>query len=102
MMRCRLNLRTLWTSFLLLLLLLLIGPLGAISDSVADDAPSQEQVVAWLRELEPLPKVHHSFPLDYKKTPDELLYEYVRITHAAALSSEWHNRDEVDRAVSLC
>jgi len=76
--------------------------LQSLSGVFADGAPSHKSITAWLRELKPLPKVHYSYPLDFKTTPEQLLYEYVRITHAASLSGEWHNRKEVDQAVALC
>jgi hypothetical protein len=69
----------------------------------ADDAKiSHEQMLTWLRELAPLQKVHYSWPIDFKSAPNELIYEYARITHAVSVSGEWHNHDEVDQAVRLC
>jgi len=69
----------------------------------AEDAkPTDEQVLTWLRELKPLPKVHYSWPLPLEKLSDELLHEYVRLTHALSLSGEWGKGGELDRAVSIC
>jgi hypothetical protein len=71
---------------------------GAQAQQV-DPVPS---VLSQLKELEPLPKVHYSWPLPYRKMSDDLLHEYVRITHAASLSGEWGNPDEIDRTVEVC
>ncbi|RMF73487.1 MAG: hypothetical protein D6744_15545, partial [Planctomycetota bacterium] len=49
---------------------------------------SDEQLLAWMRELPPLPKTHYSFTFDgnlLKPTPDPLAVEYVRITRGLAL-----------------
>jgi hypothetical protein len=81
------------------LILLLIAPSLAVGD---DPAPTDEQVLAWLRELKPLPKVHYSWPLPFAKLSDELLIEYARLTHAVSLSGEWAKPEEIDRAVLIC
>lgn len=60
------------------------------------------QMVGWLRELKPLSKVHYSWPLPFKSMSDDLLYEYVRLTHAASLSGEWGQQEQIDRAVEFC
>lgn len=68
-----------------------------------DERPvSEERVVSWMKELEPLPKVHYSWPLPYKTISDEVLFEYVRLTHAASLSGEWSSPEQMDRAVEVC
>ena len=67
-----------------------------------EPAVSQEQVLAWLRELKPLPKVHYSWPLPFGSFSDELLLEYARLTHAVSLSGEWSKPEQVDRAVTIC
>ena len=66
--------------------------------------PSNRQVLEWMRELEPLPKVHYSWPVprDHLHPLDEMLYEYVRLTHAVTLKGEAAQRGEVDAAVSIC
>lgn len=64
--------------------------------------PTDVKLLAQLRELEPLPKVHYSWPLPYKTIGDDLLYEYVRLTHAASITGEWHGSKEVERAVRIC
>lgn len=82
-------------------LLLLLVVLSTTA-SAQETAPTKTQLLEWLQELEPLPKVHYSWSLDFRATDPELLYEYVRLTRAASLSGEWHNRDEIDLAVQLC
>ena len=63
---------------------------------------SDSQIVKQLRELKPLPKVHYSWPLPWKKLSDDLLFEYARITHAVSLSGEWTNPQNIERAVLTC
>ena len=70
--------------------------------SAQDQRPGNEQVLAWLRELKPLPKVHYSWPLPLEKMSDELLFQYVRLTGAVSLSGEWGQVEQVDRAVAVC
>lgn len=82
-----------------LFLLLILSPCCV---TAAEPPPDEAQMLAWLRELEPLPKVHYSWPLPYSSISDELLTEYVRLTHAASVSGEWHKSDEIDRAVRIC
>ncbi len=67
-----------------------------------DAKPSDEQILAWFKELKPLPKVHYSFPLAFNKFSDELLFEYTRLSHAISLSGEWGTSEQVDRAVKIC
>lgn len=77
----------------------LLLPLAALGG----EAPVPEkQIVAWMKELKPLPKVHYSWPLPYKTISDEVLFEYVRLTHAASLSGEWSQEEHIDRAVAVC
>lgn len=84
---------------IILIVLLPVFPALAIGD---DAKQTNKQLLMWLKELKPLQKIHYSWPLDFKSTPNELLYEYARITHAVSVSGEWHNRDEMDQAVRLC
>jgi hypothetical protein len=68
----------------------------------AEDSPSSSTLLSQLRDLKPLPKVHYSWPLPFETLSDELLYEYVRLTHAASLSGEWCKPEHIDRCVSIC
>ena len=68
----------------------------------ADEPADEQQLLAWLRELEPLPKVHYSWPVPFKTISDELLREYARLTHAVSLSGEWSREEDVVRAVRIC
>jgi hypothetical protein len=67
-------------------------------------APSNAQLVRWLGELQPLPKVHYSWPLPKPLLDpnNPLLIEYVRLTHAASISAEYTARREFDAAVIAC
>jgi len=83
----------------ILLTLALVMPAATF----ADEPPvPEETIVAWMKELQPLPKVHYSWPLPYKTMSDDVLFEYVRLTHAASLSGEWSRPEEIDRAVEVC
>lgn len=65
---------------------------------------SDAELVAWLRELPPLPKVHYSVqvPIRHLQTQSPLLYEYVRITHAISLRGQDCTREQIKSAVSIC
>lgn len=60
-----------------ILILLLAIPAATFG---ADTNATDGQVLAWLRELKPLPKVHYSWPVPLETMSDELLFEYVRLT----------------------
>ena len=64
----------------LVILLLVIVPVAAAAEPESEDS----RVVTQLRELEPLPKVHYSWPLPFDKLSDSLLYEYARLTREEA------------------
>ena len=68
----------------------------------AEESPASSPLLSQLRELKPIPKVHYSWPLPFEKLSDELLYEYVRLTHAASLSGEWCKPKHIERCVSIC
>lgn len=82
-----------------LIISLLMIPVTGQADEVK---PDDQQILSWLAELEPLPKVHYSWPVPLGKVPPELLYEYVRLTHAVSLSGEWSSQEQVDQAVAVC
>lgn len=82
-----------------IVMLLLAIPMCALGD---DAKPTDEQVLPWLRELTPLPKIHYSWPLPLEKLSDELLYEYARLTRAVSLSGEWATTEQIERAVAVC
>jgi hypothetical protein len=67
-----------------------------------DDMPSNQQVLAWFKELKPLQKVHYSFPIPFKEVSDDLLFECARLTNAVSLSGEYGTPDQVERAVLIC
>lgn len=66
--------------------------------------PTQQELVNWMSELPPLPKVHYSFPLHptlIGEPVTPLLYQYVRLTRAMSLSSQaldW----QISTAVTVC
>ncbi len=62
----------------------------------------EDRIVSWMQELKPLPKIHYSWPLPYETISDDVLFEYVRLTHASSLSGEWSNQEAIDRAVAVC
>lgn len=68
--------------------------------------PSEEEVLAWLRDLPPLPKVHHSAQLgsDLLDDPNSpLLHEWVRITHAVSFDPRGSWRlARVENIVAAC
>jgi hypothetical protein len=69
------------------------------SGALYAEPPSESQVVAWMRDLKPLSKVHYSWPLPYKSMSDDVLFEYVRLTHAASLSGEWGQPEQIECAI---
>lgn len=80
-------------------MLLILVPVAVPAE---DPVPDDEQVRSWLAELKPLPKVHYSWPVPLGRIPEELLYEYVRLTHAVSLSGEWSKPEQMDQAVAVC
>jgi hypothetical protein len=68
----------------------------------ADDGQALPSLEEHLGELDPLPKVHYSWPLPFDNLSDELFHQYVRLTHAASLSGEWFKPAQVDRSVAAC
>ncbi len=67
-------------------------------------APGQD-ILALLRELRPLPKVHYSFPVPSSwltASNQPLALEYVRITRALSLQSESVTGAQVEVAVAIC
>ena len=85
---------------------------GGLSDTDAVEVtigavelPDTDQIVSWLQELPPLPKVHYSWPLSgfLMSDPDNpLLFEYVRITHAVTLAGGAPKKHRVEAAVRVC
>lgn len=76
--------------------------LGGGSLAHAQSTQPSPQLLAQLRELKPLPKVHYSWPVPFEKVPDELLLEYVRLTHAVCVTGEWCTPEQIDRCVAIC
>jgi len=73
--------------------------------SSVSEQPDEAQLVEWLAELDPLPKVHYSYPIEswlLHVPVDPLLYEYVRITHAASITGRGPRQHHVDAAVAAC
>ena len=60
--------------------------------------------VAALRALQPLPKVHYSFPISghLLDPPHPAIREYVRITHAISVNPRYHHERHVKSALELC
>ena len=55
-----------------------------------------------MSELEPLQKVHYSWPVHIKDLSDEQLLQYTRLTRALSLSGHWATEEQVARAVKTC
>ena len=70
----------------------------------ADTIPlSDYEIDVKLRELKPLPKVHHFWPLSpHLKISDKRLYELARITHTIGIPCEWVKAPQVERYVYTC
>ncbi len=67
--------------------------------------PTEAQVLAWLQELDPLPKVHYSYavePFLYRQPLNPLMYEFVRITNACSVRTRWPQETDVYTAVEAC
>lgn len=84
------------SNFLIIVILFLVN-----TSVIAESIPSEWQVISWLKELKPLPKVHYSYPLPFKKISDELLFEYGRITQAISISAEWNREEDIDRIIRI-
>ena len=66
---------------------------------------SSDQILAWMRELQPLQKPHYSWPVPvtlYAPEITEAVVEYVRLTHAITMGSGWDNIDRARRLVEIC
>jgi hypothetical protein len=73
--------------------------------SGGEDLPSDEQVLTWMQELDPLQKVHFTFPLPapLQEDPNHMfLYDLVRLTHAFSVSGEWFNQHRINTGVQVC
>jgi hypothetical protein len=81
------------------LLLLLAAPPAQAAEN---PKPSDGQILTWLKELKPLPKVHYSWALPLPGISNQQLVEYARITHAVSLSGEWVQTRDIERAVLTC
>src|SRR5262249_55908456 len=71
---------------------------------VAAEQDAEECFARRLAELDPLPKVHYSWPLPTSMlTPSHrALLEFVRVTHAVSLRGESATGEQVDAAVQAC
>jgi len=71
------------------------------------DKHEVEQLVEWLRLLQPLQKVHYSWPLpnwmleSNESLVHELLFEYTRITGAISVRGEWATQLQIENAVRI-
>ena len=66
--------------------------------------PTQAQILTWMQELQPLEKVHYSWPIasDLFDPGDNRLYEYARLTNAISLRVESASYEFVRRSVEVC
>ena len=81
----------------------LIITIGLVSSPmvIAKTIENEQQIIGWLTKLDPLPKIHYSYPLPLKRMSDDLLFEYARITNAISISGEWHKEKDIDRVVRI-
>ena len=70
--------------------------------SAGREPVSGDQILRWMEDLEPLPKVHYSWPLAIDDLSDEQLFQYSRITHALSLNGKWVTQEQVSRAIEIC
>lgn len=71
-------------------------------DAVDGDDPAQ--ILAWLRELDPLQKTHYSWPVPGSRIiheTDPLIHEYVRLTGAVSMRLEDVTQHWIRRCVSI-
>ncbi len=67
-----------------------------VEPDASEPGPTTDaQLLAWLAELDPLPKVHYSWPVPQERllASDPLLREYVRITHAIGIFGLWNSAE---------
>lgn len=105
-MRNNQSLRLFMSTFYAIVLasILCIGMAYAEKLSV-NEQPSDSQIIGWLTELKPLPKIHYSWPLPHEllaNSNDIRLYEYARLTHAISFRVESVSYSEVEVAVQVC
>ncbi|MCC6357994.1 MAG: BACON domain-containing protein [Phycisphaerales bacterium] len=63
-----------------------------------------DQLVAWMRQLPPLPRRHFTWKPDYdfyQRLDEDLLYEFIRINNGVTWA-DWPNAAMIDRLVRLC
>lgn len=69
------------------------------------DTPDEEQILQWMKELEPLQKVHFTWPLPTRliqaETPP-LLFELVRLMNACSIRGQSPREHHVNAAVRVC
>ena len=95
--------RSLFFLALVTILSLASEQVGCSSVCAEDRKPVPlEIIISHLKRLEPLQKVHYSWPVPFKEFNDGLLYEYVRLTHAATLGGDWATEEDVKRAMEVC
>lgn len=69
------------------------------------DIPSEAQVLAWMQELDPLPKIHYSFAIheDLLLPPVQpTLVEFIRLTNGISLTARAPKQHHVHVAVQAC
>ena len=68
-----------------------------------DPKVTDEQILTWLKELKPLPKVHYSWPLPLETLLLTNCSMNMRgLTHAVSLSGEWVTPKQIEQAVVVC
>lgn len=76
-----------------------------VSPDATHPAPvDRAQLLAWMRELDPLPKVHYCWPVPQEMLieGDAVLYEYVRLTRSVGIFGMWKSQPAIEKAVEMC
>ncbi len=66
--------------------------------------PGETEVLAWMKELSPLQKVHYSWPIPnaiLDDPNDPRFFEYVRLTHAACVG-DYATQRQFESAIIVC
>lgn len=66
--------------------------------------PAEPPILAWMKELPPLRKIHYSWALlpNMMDVNNEILYEYVRLTSAISIAARWAPDNYIDICVQMC
>ncbi len=69
------------------------------------DLSYNQKILAWMKELEPLPKIHITWPIPrvvLHGLDEGMLFEYARITHSLAIYGEYGDQAYMRKIVETC